>query len=93
MNKKTHTWSLKDENYLIDELVENWNREDWGDLKKRIANELGTSESSVTAKISNHKYTLGFGGLKHTSSLGDEAIKAAVEKYGFSMNKWKMILE
>jgi len=93
ITKKTHTWTLEDENYLIDQIVANWNREDWNDLKKRIAKHIGTSQASVSAKIQNHRFTLGLGGtMDHTSARGDKAILAAQERYGFSKSKWDMIL-
>lgn len=49
--KTNHAWTIEDENYLINEIVANWNIEDWGELKKRIADHIGTSLASVSAKI------------------------------------------
>lgn len=94
ISKKTnHVWTIEDENYLINEIVANWNIEDWAELKKRIADHIGTSLASVSAKIQNHRYTLGLGGsLKNTSELGDQAILAANKRYGFSKAKWDRIL-
>lgn len=94
-NKKTnHVWTVEDEIYLINEIVANWNREDWGELKKRIAEHIGTSLASVSAKIQNHRYTLGLGGnLKNTSELGDQAIMEAYKRLGFSKAKWDIILK
>lgn len=90
----THAWTIEDENYLINEIVRCWNREDWSELNKRIANHIGTSVASVSAKIQNHKYTLGLSSkFSNTSALGDQAIIAANERLGFTKSKWDMILK
>tara|TARA_X000000368_G_C22839250_1_gene626878 strand:- start:118 stop:399 length:282 start_codon:yes stop_codon:yes gene_type:complete len=79
--KKKHIWSVEDDIFLIDKIMSSYKVMEWNELIKVVANEIGTTQSSVKMRISNFLYILGEKGLENYADISKIAIEKSLKKY------------
>ena len=72
---------VEDDIFLIDKIMSSYKVMEWNELIKVVANEIGTTQSSVKMRISNFLYIIGEKGLENYADISKIAIEKSLKKY------------
>jgi len=80
---KKKNWSIEDDIYVIDTIMNKYKSHEWGDIIKSIAKEIEAPQSSVKMRINNYVAILTHGerGLGNYAEDSKKAIEKSLKKY------------